>query len=119
MATQGQRQNYQWRPNTYDSTTLTRYDQEASHWVRAFKNANRPQPTFVGTLGVIGLILQLVYNILWLVFYGIASAFVWLFSSKSGGEVNLPSTSTEEFVMPSASELDKRFENVETLDFYE
>ena len=68
MATQGQRQqNFLWRPNTNDSTTLTRYDQEASHWVRAFKNANRPKASFSGTMGTVGLVFQLVMHLILLV----------------------------------------------------
>jgi hypothetical protein len=40
MPSQGERQNYNWRPNDYSSTTLHRYDMEAEHWTKAFKNAS-------------------------------------------------------------------------------
>lgn len=78
MATQGQRQNFQWRPNTYDSTTLTRYDQEAQHWVKAFKNASRPQSTFAGTMGTVGLIFQLIIHLIWLVVLLCSKVLKWI-----------------------------------------
>lgn len=40
MLNQGERQGFKWRPNDYSSTTLTRYDLEAEHWTKAFKNAS-------------------------------------------------------------------------------
>ena len=68
MPSQAQREmNFIWRPNTNDSTTLARYDQEAQHWVRAFKNASRPKASFSATIGTIGLVLSLIVNLIWLV----------------------------------------------------
>ncbi len=81
MATQGQRQNFQWRPNTNDSTTLARYDQEAQLWVRAFKNANRPKSSFSDTMGTVGLVLQLIFHILLLAFMLLKRLFVFLKNS--------------------------------------
>lgn len=80
MADQAQRQNFQWRPNTNDSTTLTRYDQEAQHWVRAFKNANRPKATFAGTMGTVGLIFQLIVHLIWL--FVLACKEIYKFAKK-------------------------------------
>jgi hypothetical protein len=37
MTTQGERQEFLWRPNTNDSTNLARYDQEAQLWTNAFR----------------------------------------------------------------------------------
>ena len=79
MATQGQRQNYNWRPNTYDSITLTRYSQEAKHWTTAFKSANRPTPSFSSTMGTIGLVIELAFIILWFLLSGTVSFLSWLF----------------------------------------
>jgi hypothetical protein len=113
MATQGQRQNFMWRPNTNDSTTLTRYDQEAAHWVRAVTNASRPKGSLAGTLGVIGLILDTATLLVWMLFTGIATAAVWLFGSKSGGVVN-----KRKHKRYSDKELDTMFEDAEELDIY-
>ncbi|WP_298761638.1 hypothetical protein [uncultured Psychroserpens sp.] len=78
MRNQGQRQqDFVWRPNTNDSTTLARYDQEASQWVRAFRSASRPKPTLLGTMGTIGLLVQLAMNLILLVVLLIGKAFKW------------------------------------------
>lgn len=115
MVTQGDRQNFQWRPNTNDSTTLARYDQEAKHWLRALNNS-KPKTTDVGNVfGVIGLVLQLVINLVWLLFYGLGSFFTWLFGSKSGGKFEMKTTP---YVMPKASKLDDRYDNADTIDIY-
>lgn len=66
MATQGERQDFKWRPNDNSSTTLTRYDQEAEHWYRAFKNAerkNRPVD-FQSVFTFIGLIFSLISSLI-------------------------------------------------------
>ncbi|TPV31933.1 hypothetical protein FJ651_14055 [Paucihalobacter ruber] len=80
MATQGQRQDFKWRPNDYSSTTLARYDQEAEHWYRAFKNAeskNRPVD-YKGAFNTIGLIINLVILIVSLVVMIIIKGIKWL-----------------------------------------
>jgi hypothetical protein len=81
MATQGERQdNFTWRPNDYSSTTLTRYDQEAKHWVRAFKNAeSKNKGTSINeTFGVIGLVFSLVFSIIALIALSIGYFIKWL-----------------------------------------
>jgi hypothetical protein len=80
MRTQGERQNYMWRPNTNDSTTLARYDQEAEHWHRAFKNAeakNRPAD-YANAIQVIGLLLSLVISLITLIIMLLVEFVKWL-----------------------------------------
>jgi len=69
MATQGQRQDFLWRPNTNDSTTLARYSQEARHWTRAVNEARREanRKPFQDSVTVIGLVLSLIVNLIWLI----------------------------------------------------
>jgi len=69
MPTQGERQNYNWRPNDESVTTRTRYDLEADHWYRSFKSAElKHKPSsFKSDLGVIGLVFSLVFSLLVLV----------------------------------------------------
>lgn len=118
MATQGERQNFVWRPNTNDSTTLTRYDQEAQHWVRAFKGASIPRTTLGGFLGGFGIILDFILSILWLLFYSIGRAFTWLFGSKNGGKFKMNRTDNTP-PMPSNDEFDAMFNDVKERNVYE
>ncbi len=71
--TQGERQNYQWRPNDNSSTTRLRYDLEAEHWYKSFKSAERKhKPSSIGSdLGVIGIFFQLVFSLLILLMLGL------------------------------------------------
>jgi lipopolysaccharide/colanic/teichoic acid biosynthesis glycosyltransferase len=66
MATQGERQNYMWRPNTNDSKTLARYDQEAQHWVRAFRNAEsqNKKASLNEVLRFFGIVFTLISSIM-------------------------------------------------------
>ena len=69
MPTQGERQNYLWRPNDNSSTTLARYDLEAEHWMRAFNNAatkHRPR-NYSADFAVISLFISLTVSLLTLV----------------------------------------------------
>jgi hypothetical protein len=80
MPTQGERQNFLWRPNDNSSTTLARYDQEAEHWYRAFKNAeskNRPVD-YRGAFNAIGLIITFVVLVVGLAVMLIVKAIKWL-----------------------------------------
>ena len=78
--TQGERQDYKWRPNTNDSTTRLRYDLEAEHWLRAFKSAERKhKPSSIrADLNVIGLFFQLAFTLITLVVILIYDCFKWL-----------------------------------------
>ena len=66
MPSQGQRQEFLWRPNDNSPTTLTRYSLEAEHWVKAFNAAQRKhQPrTLQGELGFVAVLFQLVVSLL-------------------------------------------------------
>jgi len=64
MPTQGERQNYLWRPNDNSVTTRMRYDLEAEHWTRAFKSSsNKGASNFGADLAVIGLVISLAINL--------------------------------------------------------
>ncbi|MGV6831290.1 MAG: hypothetical protein ACWA5P_07000 [bacterium] len=80
MATQGQRQDFLWRPNDNSVTTRTRYDLEAEHWYRSFKAAERKhRPRNIKEdLGVIGLIFQLVFSLIALIVLSIVELVKWL-----------------------------------------
>ncbi|MBL4664046.1 MAG: hypothetical protein JKY22_10965 [Flavobacteriaceae bacterium] len=80
MPTQGERQNYLWRPNDNSSTTTTRYEQEAEHWTKAFrKAANNNKPIdYRGTFGVIGLVLALLTNLITLIVLLVLQLIKWL-----------------------------------------
>lgn len=62
MVSQEQRQGYIFRPTTNDSTNLSRYDEQANLWYRAFKSAeNKNKPTnYKETFNTIGLLFSLV-----------------------------------------------------------
>lgn len=78
--TQGERQDYKWRPNDNSSTTRLRYDLEAEHWYNSFKSTelkNKPSP-IVTQLDLIGLLLQLVFSLFVLVVLSLIKFFKWL-----------------------------------------
>ena len=64
--TQGERQSYNWRPSDNSSTTRLRYNLEAEHWLRAFKNAERKnKPSSISAdFGVIGILFNLAFSLL-------------------------------------------------------
>jgi len=72
MATQGERQDYMWRPNDNSSTTITRYDQEAEHWYNSLKNAKSKD------ISNVNLLAELTSS-LGLIFYPIAIVGLWIF----------------------------------------
>jgi len=80
MATQGERQDFLWRPNDNSSTTLTRYSQEADLWYKAFKEAERKhRPTSLkNDLAVIGLLISLVGSLLVLVVVLVIDFIKWV-----------------------------------------
>jgi hypothetical protein len=119
MPTQGERQDFLWRPNDNSSTTLARYDQEAEHWTRAFKNAaSKNKPTdYSGIFGVVGLVLNLFCNLIWLIVYGIGSLLVFLFDKK-GGKFDMPLPLN----IPTDDEITSVYgndDNFEEIDIYE
>lgn len=121
MATQGQRQNFMWRPNTNDSTTLARYDQEAQHWVKAFKSASAPKPNFLNALGVVGLVLSLVINLVWLLVFALGKFFTWAFSGSESGDTNKKFDMPLPPSFPTKDVLDKKFntDNITDINIYE
>jgi hypothetical protein len=60
------RDEFVWRPNDNSATTLTKYSLEAAHWSKAFKSNEIRQNTtsFSDALGVIGLILGIIVNLI-------------------------------------------------------
>jgi len=71
--TQGERQNYQWRPNDNSSTTRLRYDLEAEHWYKSFKSAElKHKPSSIrNDFGVIGIIFNLIFSLVTLMVLGL------------------------------------------------
>jgi len=80
MVTQGDRQDYKWRPNDNSSTTRMRYDLEAEHWTRAFKSAEMKHRAVspIESTEVIGILLKLVISLLVLVVLCLLDFFKWL-----------------------------------------
>jgi len=80
MPTQGERQDYLWRPNDNSVTTRTRYDLEAEHWYRSFKAAERKHKpsSFRSDLSVIGLFIQLTFTLLTLIVVALIEFIKWL-----------------------------------------
>lgn len=78
--TQGEKQNYLWKPNDYSSTTTLRYDLEAEHWYKSFKSAERKhKPSSISSnLGVISLFFQLTFTLLTLVVLGLIQLVKWV-----------------------------------------
>lgn len=80
MPTQGERQDYLWRPNDNSVTTRTRYDLEAEHWYRSFKAAERKHKSssFKSDLQVIGLFMSLLFSLLTLVVLLLINIVKWV-----------------------------------------
>ena len=77
---QHNRQHFPWRPNDNSSTTRLRYDLEAEHWYKSFKNAEKKhKPSSIrADLGVIGLFIQLAFTLLTLVVVSVIEFIKWL-----------------------------------------
>ncbi|WP_178984176.1 hypothetical protein [Winogradskyella helgolandensis] len=58
-----------WRENDESSSTLLKYDLEASHWVRAFKSAERKHTStpISETFGTMALVFELILNLILLI----------------------------------------------------
>ena len=78
--TQGERQNYNWRPNDNSSTTRLRYDLEAEHWYKSFKSIEKENKisSFKEDLSVVGLLIQLVFSLLTVGVLGLVQFLKWL-----------------------------------------
>lgn len=66
--TQGERQDYLFRPTTKDSINLARYDEQANLWYRAFKSAREKNKEFdfKSLFKTVDLIFSFVLVIIWL-----------------------------------------------------
>lgn len=80
MVTQGDRQNYLWRPNDNSSTTRTRYDLEAEHWHKSFKSAElKNRTTSLGdSFSFIGLVVSLMFSLIALIVVCIIDFIKWV-----------------------------------------
>lgn len=78
--TQGERQNYQWRPNDNSSSTRMRYDLEAEKWTRAFKSAQmKQQSVSLGdSLSVIGMVISLLASVIVLIVVLLVDLYKWV-----------------------------------------
>ena len=93
MATQGQRQNFLWRPNDNSSTTLARYDLEAQHWTRAFKSASYSGGSNFGAdLAVIGLFINLAVTLCVLVVVLLTDLVKFLFKIFNNEQIKYESS---------------------------
>jgi hypothetical protein len=83
MSTQGERQNYNWRPNDNSSPTRLRYDLEMNHWLKSLNSSSTGSLNGVSgnwgiTFAVIGLILHFIVVAIWLVLVLISDLIVWI-----------------------------------------
>ena len=81
--TQGDRLNYQWKPNDYSTQTLTRYSMEMDHWLDAFrgsvKSGSASTTSSLGEiLGFAGLFISLFINLCTLVILLLIDLINWV-----------------------------------------
>ena len=69
MPSQAQREQFLWRPSDNSVETNHRYDREAEKWYLSYQSAKRKHTRrpLQGAVGVIGLLLSLAYNIIWMI----------------------------------------------------
>ena len=74
------RQDYKWRPNDNSVQTRLRYDLEAEHWNRSFRSAEMKNrgTSAGGAFGVIGLCIQLVFSLVFLIVVSVIDVIKWL-----------------------------------------
>jgi hypothetical protein len=81
MPSQAERESkFIWRPNTNDSTNLTRYSQEAELWHKAFLSAQakHKKTSLSDTIGVINLVVSLVSSLIVLILLSLIELVKWL-----------------------------------------
>lgn len=81
MPSQAQRQtDFIWRPSDDSVATTHKYDRESEKWFLSFKSAERKhRPRNINEdLSVIGLVLALVFNLIWLLGLILVKIFKWL-----------------------------------------
>ena len=64
-------QDFKWRPNDNSVSTKVKYDLEAEHWYSSYKSAEIKYQSNENSLVVIGLILKLLVNIVFMAFLGV------------------------------------------------
>ena len=77
MPTQGERQQFLWRPNDNSTTTKLRYDLETKHLMDSIRSYNITSKyiSFGEAISVVGLLLSLILGIVYLILSGIVSLF--------------------------------------------
>jgi hypothetical protein len=97
MKTQGQRQDFNWRPNDNSSQTRMRYDLEMNHWLKSLKGSsgggNGVSGNWGPTFAVLGLVFHFVVVLVWFILIMLSNLIVWL--------VNLFHTEQEYEVEPA------------------
>lgn len=78
MPTQGERQNYQWRPNDNSSTTTTRYDLEAEHWLSSIKSVSSRRSGGSGSFAFLFTFIALFFNLLNILLLSIVYLIKWI-----------------------------------------
>jgi len=89
MSTQGERQNYNWRPNDNSSQTRLRYDLEMNHWLKSLKGSGFGGGGSSGGSSpflVIGLVIGLIFSLLWLILIWLSDFIVWVTNQFSKPE---------------------------------
>ena len=69
MKSQGDRQEYLWKPNDYSSATRLRYDMEVDHYMRSIRNneISKKKTSISADLGTIGVVFSLMFSLILLV----------------------------------------------------
>ena len=81
MPSQAEREtNFIWRPSDNSVQTNLRYDLEAEKWFLAYQGARRKhtRPSFQESVGFVGLLLSLVFNLIWLMGFLVVRLFKWV-----------------------------------------
>jgi hypothetical protein len=81
--TQGQRQDFNWRPNDYSVQTRTRYDLEMGHWLESFRGSVKSgsvktTSSLSEMFGYFGLFVSLFINLLTLLILILIDIINWL-----------------------------------------
>lgn len=112
--------DFRWRPNDNSVTTNLRYDLEAEHWVKSYKSAlekNKPA-NFTKDLAVIGLIISLVFNIIWFILICLLDFLIWArkIIKKSTVKNSLNKMDKTNPITPTKEILDAMWKNSITVD---
>jgi|DEB0MinimDraft_12_1074336.scaffolds.fasta_scaffold00020_18 hypothetical protein len=114
MPTQGERQNYQWRPNDNSVTTKMRYSLEAEHWLSAIKsNSAKSTASLSETFGTIGLLFSLFINLIMIVVLSLTYLFKWLIGLSSVNKNTNSNVEVKRDEVISYEEMRRRIDNNE------